>query len=133
MSKQTQSKFYVNRALLGSALLLAAPLAMAHHPMGGATPSTMGEGLLSGFGHPIIGIDHFAFLLVAALLSFTLSLDDVIISSFVTGPDYQILPLRIYSMVKIGVSPDVNALATLLLVASLFLVVLAQLLLKDKK
>ncbi|WP_108650749.1 spermidine/putrescine ABC transporter permease PotC [Dongshaea marina] len=67
------------------------------------------------------------------LLSFTLSLDDVIISSFVTGPDYQILPLRIYSMVKIGVSPDVNALATLLLVASLFLVVLAQLLLKDKK
>lgn len=55
-----------------AALLLAAPLAQAHHPMGGATPSTFGEGLLSGFGHPLIGVDHFAFLLVAALLSFTL-------------------------------------------------------------
>ena len=59
--------------LTGSTLLLAAPIAMAHHPMGGAIPSTLGEGLLSGFGHPIIGVDHFAFLLVAALLSFTLS------------------------------------------------------------
>ncbi len=35
------------------------------------------------------------------LLSFTLSLDDVIISSFVTGPTYEILPLKIYSMVKV--------------------------------
>lgn len=46
------------------------------------------------------------------LLSFTLSLDDVIISSFVTGPTYEILPLKIYSMVKVGISPEVNALAT---------------------
>nr|WP_193013949.1 spermidine/putrescine ABC transporter permease PotC [Vibrio casei] len=46
------------------------------------------------------------------LLSFTLSLDDVIISSFVTGPSYEILPLKIYSMVKVGISPEVNALAT---------------------
>ncbi|HFQ5191862.1 TPA: spermidine/putrescine ABC transporter permease PotC, partial [Vibrio vulnificus] len=37
------------------------------------------------------------------LLSFTLSLDDVIISSFVTGPTYEILPLKIYSMVKVGI------------------------------
>ena len=43
------------------------------------------------------------------LLSFTLSLDDVIISSFVTGPTYEILPLKIYSMVKVGISPEVNA------------------------
>ncbi|MEF1174310.1 spermidine/putrescine ABC transporter permease PotC, partial [Vibrio sinaloensis] len=40
------------------------------------------------------------------LLSFTLSLDDVIISSFVTGPTYEILPLKIYSMVKVGISPE---------------------------
>ena len=46
------------------------------------------------------------------VLSFTLSMDDVVVSSFVTGPSYEILPLKIYSMVKVGVSPEVNALAT---------------------
>ena len=53
------------------------------------------------------------------LLGFTLSLDDVIISSFVTGPQYDVLPIRVFSMVKVGVSPEVNALATLLLVISM--------------
>ncbi len=66
------------------------------------------------------------------LLSFTLSLDDVIVSSFVTGPSYEILPLKIYSMVKVGVSPEVNALATLMLIASLILVLFSQLLTRDK-
>jgi len=66
------------------------------------------------------------------LLSFTLSLDDVIISSFVTGPGYEILPLKIYSMVKVGISPQVNALATLMLVVSLLLVILSQLLAREK-
>ncbi|MBV7296755.1 spermidine/putrescine ABC transporter permease PotC [Enterovibrio paralichthyis] len=66
------------------------------------------------------------------LLSFTLSLDDVIVSSFVTGPSYEILPLKIYSMVKVGVSPEVNALATLMLIVSLVLVVCSQLLARDK-
>ena len=67
------------------------------------------------------------------LLSFTLSLDDVIVSSFVTGPSYEVLPLKIYSMVKVGVSPEVNALATLMLAMSLILVVIAQLLLRKKQ
>jgi len=53
--------------------LLAAPMAMAHHAMGGATPTNFAQGFLSGIAHPVIGLDHFAFLLVAALLSFTLS------------------------------------------------------------
>lgn len=61
------------------------------------------------------------------LLSFTLSLDDVIISSFVTGPTYEILPLKIYSMVKVGISPEVNALATIMLIVSLALVAISQL------
>lgn len=52
------------------------------------------------------------------LLGFTLSLDDVIISSFVTGPQYEVLPIRVFSMVKVGVSPEVNVLATLLLLIS---------------
>ncbi|GLO60975.1 spermidine/putrescine ABC transporter permease PotC [Vibrio sp. MACH09] len=66
------------------------------------------------------------------LLSFTLSLDDVIISSFVTGPGYEILPLKIYSMVKVGISPEVNALATIMLVVSLLLVVISQFLAREK-
>ncbi|PSW06227.1 spermidine/putrescine ABC transporter permease PotC [Photobacterium lipolyticum] len=66
------------------------------------------------------------------LLSFTLSLDDVIVSSFVTGPTYEILPLKIYSMVKVGISPEVNALATIMLVVSLVLVICSQLLAREK-
>ncbi|WCP68536.1 spermidine/putrescine ABC transporter permease PotC [Vibrio tubiashii] len=66
------------------------------------------------------------------LLSFTLSLDDVIISSFVTGPTYEILPLKIYSMVKVGISPEVNALATVMLIVSLVLVIASQLLAREK-
>lgn len=66
------------------------------------------------------------------LLSFTLSLDDVIVSSFLTNPSYEILPLKIFSMVKVGVSPEVNALATLMLIVSLFLIVCSQLLLRKK-
>jgi putrescine transport system permease protein len=49
------------------------------------------------------------------LLSFTLSLDDLVISSFVSGPGASTLPMVIYSKVKLGVSPDVNALATLII------------------
>ena len=66
------------------------------------------------------------------LLSFTLSLDDVIVSSFVTGPSYEILPLKIYSMVKVGISPEVNALATIMLIISLFLVICSQLIAREK-
>jgi urease accessory protein len=42
------------------ALALSAAPAFAHHVMGGRTPATFGEGILSGLGHPIIGLDHFA-------------------------------------------------------------------------
>jgi putrescine transport system permease protein len=50
------------------------------------------------------------------LLSFTLSLDDLVISSFVSGPGASTLPMVIYSKVKLGVSPDMNALASLVIV-----------------
>ena len=48
------------------------------------------------------------------LLCFTLSLDDLVISSFVSGPGASTLPMVIYSKVKLGVSPDINALASLI-------------------
>ncbi|MCB1874896.1 MAG: ABC transporter permease subunit [Chromatiales bacterium] len=54
-------------------------------------------------------------LVSAWLLSFTLSLDDLVIASFVSGPGSTTLPMWIYSSVRMGVSPQVNALATLML------------------
>jgi urease accessory protein len=59
--------------LTAAAALAASPLAHAHHAMGGQLPTTFMEGMLSGIAHPVIGIDHFAFLMVAALLSFSLT------------------------------------------------------------
>ena len=50
------------------------------------------------------------------LLAFTLSLDDLVIASFVSGPGGTTLPMYIFSKVKLGVSPDINALATLIIV-----------------
>ena len=49
------------------------------------------------------------------LLAFTLSLDDLVIASFVSGPGGTTLPMLIFSKVKLGVSPDINALATLII------------------
>ena len=50
------------------------------------------------------------------LLSFTLSLDDLVIASFVSGPGATTLPMLIFSKVRLGVTPDVNALATVIIV-----------------
>jgi putrescine transport system permease protein len=50
------------------------------------------------------------------LLAFTLSLDDLVIASFVSGPGSSTLPMYIFSKVKLGISPDINALATLIIV-----------------
>ncbi|HEX4508292.1 MAG TPA: ABC transporter permease subunit, partial [Alphaproteobacteria bacterium] len=59
-------------------------------------------------------------LAAAWLLSFSLSLDDFIITAFVTGPGATTLPLLIYSSVKLGVNPEINALGTLIIaIASL--------------
>lgn len=66
------------------------------------------------------------------LLSFTISLDDVVVSSFVSGVSYEVLPLRIFSLVKTGVTPEVNALATIMIVLSLGLIILSQLVTRKK-
>lgn len=58
----------------------------------------------------------FPAILAGWLLAFTISLDDVVITSFTTGPGSTTLPLVIWSKVKLGVTPDVNALATLIVV-----------------
>src|SRR5450432_3338138 len=49
------------------------------------------------------------------MLAFTLSLDDLVIASFVTGPGATTLPIRIYSEVRLGVKPEINAVCTILI------------------
>ncbi len=61
--------------------------------------------------------------IAAALLVFALSIDDYVVTSFVAGVGSSTLPLQIYSMVKSGVSPEINAVSTLLLVATGLLLV----------
>src|SRR5207249_12167708 len=55
------------RTALVAVLFLFTTSAFAHHVMGGATPSTLVEGLLSGIAHPVIGPDHLAFLLAIGI------------------------------------------------------------------
>ena len=55
-------------------------------------------------------------ILAGWLLAFTISLDDVVITSFTTGPGNTTLPILIWSKVKLGVTPDINALATIIVV-----------------
>lgn len=65
-------------------------------------------------------------IVAGALLSLTLSLDDVIISFFVAGPSSTTLPLQVFSMVRTGVTPEINALSTLMLLAVIPLVIVAE-------
>lgn len=67
------------------------------------------------------------------LMSFTLSIDDVIISFFVSGKHYEILPMKIYSMVRTGIQPDVNALCAALFFATFFVVMFSYRLVSSKK
>ena len=59
------------------------------------------------------------------LLAFTLSLDDLVIASFVTGPGSNTLPILIYSRIRLGLRPDINALATIMIVTVAIGVLLA--------
>ncbi|AJS60832.1 ABC transporter permease [Paenibacillus sp. IHBB 10380] len=61
-----------------------------------------------------------------ALIAFTLSLDDFMVSFFVAGPSSTTLPIYIYGQVKRGVSPEINALCTILILVSITLILLAQ-------
>ena len=49
------------------------------------------------------------------LLAFTLSLDDLVIASFASGPSSTTLPIKIFSSVRLGVSPEINALSTIII------------------
>jgi putrescine transport system permease protein len=61
------------------------------------------------------------------MLAFTLSLDDLVIASFTTGPGSATLPIRIYSEVRLGVKPEINAICTLIIALIAVVIVLASL------
>lgn len=65
-------------------------------------------------------------IVAGALLAFILSLDDVIISFFVSGPGVTTLPLQIFSMVRFGVSPEINAISTIMLFVTLSIVIISE-------
>ena len=67
------------------------------------------------------------------LMSFTLSVDDVIVSFFVSGKNYEILPLKIYSMVRTGIQPDVNALCAAMFFITCFVVIVSYRLVRSKR
>ncbi|MBN8841732.1 MAG: ABC transporter permease [Sphingomonadales bacterium] len=64
-------------------------------------------------------------LIAGALLSFTLSLDDFVIASFAGGPDTITFPVKVYSMVRFSVTPEVNAASTLLILLTILLTAVA--------
>jgi urease accessory protein len=75
----------ITRAL-AALFALALPLsAAAHHPMGGATPGTFMQGLLSGFGHPIIGPDHLFFVIAVGVAVFYFGQRAITIGAFIGG------------------------------------------------
>ncbi len=64
------------------------------------------------------------------LLAFSLSLDDLVLASFTTGPGATTLPIRIYSEVRLGVKPQINAVSTLMIAAVALLLIAASLIMK---
>jgi spermidine/putrescine transport system permease protein len=64
-------------------------------------------------------------LIAGALLAFTLSLDDFVITFFTSGPDTVTFPVKVYSMVRFSVTPEVNAASTILIVFTVILTALA--------
>lgn len=71
-------------------------------------------------------------IVVGALMAFTLSFDEYIVTLFTTGAESQTLPLKVYGMVKRGGSPELNALSTIFIAVTILLVVAAQLFQRQK-
>jgi putrescine transport system permease protein len=64
------------------------------------------------------------------MLAFTLSLDDLVVASFTTGPGATTLPIRIYSEIRLGVKPEINAVCTIVIAVVAMALVAASLLVK---
>ncbi len=82
----------------------------------------LGAGPLQTFWHVTLPL-VFPGVVAGAVLAFTLSLDDFVVSFFTTGPGATTLPILIYSSVKRGITPDINALSTLMVLVSVLVTV----------
>jgi len=71
-------------------------------------------------------------IIAGALMSFTLSLDEYIVSVFTTGAQSQTLPLKVYGMAKVGLNPQLNALSTIFIIGTVFLVLFSEFLTRRK-
>ena len=71
--------------------------------------------------------------LAGAMLAFVVSLDDVIITLMIAGPGETTLPIFILGQIRRGVTPEINAIGTLVLATSLMLLIAAQLLLRSRR
>lgn len=99
------SKINLAKPLLLLTGVFVSTLAFAHHPLGGAMPANFFEGLLSGFGHPIIGLDHFAFIIAAGLLAWRLGSPIRLVLSFILAT--AIGSLMISSGVEISITESI--------------------------
>lgn len=68
----------------------------------------------------------------AWILAFTLSLDDMVISFFVTGPNFEVLPLTLFSMAHLGIKSEINALCSIILLVTLALIFISHLVFRRK-
>lgn len=66
-------------------------------------------------------------IMAGAMLAFTLSIDDIIISFFTAGPEQTTYPIKVFSMMRMGITPDVNALSTMILLFTILIVSASQL------
>ena len=99
-------------------LLIAVP-AYAHHPMGGVIPSTLVEGLLSGIGHPIIGIDHLVFVigigLAASFLSRGLAMPGFFVGATLLGTGIHLMAFSL-PFVEVVISASVLLLGVMIFI-----------------
>ena len=99
---------------LATTLLLASiGSAAAHHPMGGTTPTTFIEGFLSGIGHPVIGIDHLAFIVAIGIAAAFVSGGFGIIAAFIAASSVGVLA----HVVELGVPMVEPLVATSVILA----------------
>lgn len=94
-------------------LLTSIGSAAAHHPMGGTTPTTFMEGFLSGIGHPVIGIDHLAFIIAIGIAAAFVSGGFGIIAAFIAASSVGVLA----HVVELGVPLVEPLVATSVIIA----------------
>lgn len=82
---------FARAAAAASVFALSATQALAHHPMGGKTPTTFMEGLLSGIGHPVIGPDHLAFVVAIGIAAALVPAGIGLIAAFISASTLGVL------------------------------------------